>query len=76
MQELNFEKNFPIVSSGIISLEIKHMLVIPIIYNNEVIAIIELGGLDKPSQEVKNYILKDSRTACHWIDKCLCICSA
>lgn len=58
MQELNFEKNFPIVSSGIISLEIKHMLVIPIIYNSEVIAIIELGGLEKPSQEIKNYILK------------------
>ena len=58
MLELNFEKNFPIVSSGIISLEIKHMLVIPIIYNNNVIAIIELGGLDKPSQETKNYLLK------------------
>jgi len=58
MLELSFEKNFPTVSSGIISLEIKHLLVIPIIYNNEVIAIIELGGLDKPSQDVKNYLAK------------------
>lgn len=58
MLELNFEKNFPTVSSGIISLEIKHLMVIPIIYNSEVIAIIELGGLDKPSQEVKNYLSK------------------
>ena len=58
MLELNFEKNFPTVSSGIISLEIKHMLVIPIIYNNEVIALLELGGLDKPSLEVKNYLSK------------------
>lgn len=57
MLELSFEKNFPTVSSGIISLEIKHMLLIPIIYNNEVIALLELGGLDKPSQEVKNYLL-------------------
>ena len=56
--ELCFEKNFPTVSSGIISLEIKHMLLIPIIYNNEVIALLELGGLDKPSQEVKNYLAK------------------
>jgi signal transduction histidine kinase/CheY-like chemotaxis protein/HAMP domain-containing protein len=56
MLELSFEKNFPTVSSGIISLEIKHMLLIPIIYNSEVIALLELGGLDKPSQEVKNYL--------------------
>lgn len=56
MLELSFEKNFPTVPAGIISLEIKHMLVIPIIFNNEVIAIIELGGLDKPSQTVKNYL--------------------
>ena len=58
MFELNFEKNFPTLSSGIISLEIKHMLVIPIIFNNEVIALLELGGLDKPSVEVKNYLSK------------------
>ena len=58
MLELNFEKNFPTVSSGIISLEIKHMLLIPIIYNNEVIALLELGGLDSPSQAVKNYLSK------------------
>lgn len=56
--ELSFDKNFPLVSSGIISLEIKHMLVIPIIYNNDVIAVIELGGLDKPSKEVKAYLSK------------------
>jgi CheY-like chemotaxis protein/signal transduction histidine kinase/methyl-accepting chemotaxis protein len=58
MIELNFEKNYTIVSSGIISLEIKHVLIIPIIYNNDVIALIELGGLDKPNQEVKNYLQK------------------
>lgn len=58
MVELDFEENFPTVSSGIISLEIKHMLIIPIIYNNEVIALIELGGLNKPTQEVKNYLSK------------------
>ena len=56
MIEFNFERNFPVVSSGIISIEIKHMLVIPIIYNNQVIAVLELGGLDKPSPEVKNYL--------------------
>lgn len=58
IRELNFEKNFPTVSSGIISLEIKHMLIIPIIYNNEVIAVIELGGLDEPTPEVRDYLSK------------------
>jgi signal transduction histidine kinase/DNA-binding response OmpR family regulator len=58
MHELYFEKNYPTVSTGIVSLEIKHMLVVPIIYNNEVIALIELGGLDKPSEEVKRYLSK------------------
>lgn len=56
MMELNFERNFPVVSSGIISFEIKHMLVIPIIYNKQVIAILELGGLNKPSPDVKSYL--------------------
>lgn len=58
MIELNFEKNFPIVSSGIISLEIKHMIIFPIIYNNDVISIIELGSIEKPKPEVKEYLSK------------------
>lgn len=56
--ELNFKKNSLTVSSAIISFEIKHLLVIPIIYNQEVIAIIELGGIEKPSNEVKDYLFK------------------
>lgn len=56
--ELNFEKNSLTVSSAIISFEIKHLLVIPIIYNHEVIAIIELGGLENPTNEVKDYLIK------------------
>lgn len=56
--ELNLEKNSLTVSSGIISLEIKHLLIIPIIFNNEVISILELGALESPSDEVKNYLQK------------------
>lgn len=58
MLELNFEKNILTVSSGLVSLEIKHMIIFPIIYNHEVISIIELGSTDKPTQEVKSYLSK------------------
>ncbi len=58
MLELNFEKNILTVSSGLVSLEIKHMIIFPIVYNHEVISVIELGSTEKPSQEVKTYLSK------------------
>ncbi len=56
--ELYSEDNLPIVSAGFISIEIKYLLIVPIIYNNKVIAILELGSFDKPSKEAKEYLEK------------------
>ncbi|MDR3625877.1 MAG: response regulator [Ignavibacteriaceae bacterium] len=48
----------PVVSAGIFSLEIRYLLIIPIVYNNNVVAIVELGSINKPSVETKEYLTK------------------
>jgi len=54
--EINTEESLPVINTGSLSLAIRSLLVIPIIYNNKVIAIIELGGFDKPSLEAREYL--------------------
>ncbi len=54
--EIESEENLPVVNSGLFSLSIKHLLVQPVIYNNRVIAILELGGVKKPSSEARDYL--------------------
>ncbi|HLG32495.1 MAG TPA: response regulator [Ignavibacteriaceae bacterium] len=56
--EINSGENLPIVSTGIMDLEIRNLLILPIIYNNKVIAILELGSINKPSEEVNEYLSK------------------
>jgi signal transduction histidine kinase/CheY-like chemotaxis protein len=48
----------PVVSAGLFSLEIRHLLILPIVYNNKVVAIVELGSINKPSVETKDYLSK------------------
>ena len=54
--ELFSEENLPVVSAGFLSIEIKYLLIVPIIYNNKVIAILELGSFNKPAPEAREYI--------------------
>ena len=54
--EINTEEFLPVINTGSLSLAIRSLLVIPVIYNNKVIAIIELGGFDKPSPEAREYL--------------------
>jgi signal transduction histidine kinase/DNA-binding response OmpR family regulator/HAMP domain-containing protein len=56
--EMNFEENPSKISLGIVEIEIKHLLIIPIIYNKKVIAILELGSSDKPTSEALEYLAK------------------
>lgn len=56
--ELNFEHDPPQINAGLIKVEIKNLLIIPIIYNYKVIAILELGSINKPSAEAMQYIEK------------------
>ena len=54
--EINTVEHLPVINTGSLSLAIRSLLVVPIIYNNRVIAIIELGGFDKPSPEAREYL--------------------
>lgn len=56
--EVNFEQNGPVVSTGLLSFELKYLLLLPIIYNNNVIAILEFGAAGKASEESKEYLSK------------------
>ncbi|MBK7379404.1 MAG: response regulator [Ignavibacteriales bacterium] len=56
--EINSSDLLPVVETGIFKIEIKNLLVVPVIYNNKVIAVLELGSVDKPSSEAKDYLSK------------------
>lgn len=56
--EFTFKENAPKISSGIISIELKYLLIYPIIYNNKTIALIELGSVNIPNSEAKEYLNK------------------
>ncbi|MFC2135825.1 response regulator [Bacteroidota bacterium] len=54
--ERNFTKNYPIIKIGITEIKIEYLIVAPIIYNKEVIAILELASDSQPSRNIKDYI--------------------
>ena len=54
--EINSGNNLPVVNTGMLSMEIRSLLIVPILYNNKVIAILELGGFDKPFPEAREYL--------------------
>ncbi len=56
--EIESGENLPVIETGLLSLNLKHLLIQPVIFNNKVIAILELGGVEKPSREAKDYLLK------------------
>ncbi len=56
--EINSKDNLPIVSIGALDLEIKNILILPIVYNNKVVAILELGSFDKPTADAREYLSK------------------
>jgi len=56
--ELFSDQPLPVVSTGLMQLQIKYLLLLPIVYNNKTIAVLELGSVDKPDSEVKDYLDK------------------
>lgn len=56
--EFKFDKNFPVVRTGIADLQIKYLLIMPILFNDEVIAIIELASQEIPRTNITNYITR------------------
>jgi len=56
--EIESGDSLPVAETGLISLNLKHLLLQPIIYNGNVIAILELIGIEQPTKEAKDYLLK------------------
>ncbi|RPI74312.1 MAG: response regulator, partial [Ignavibacteriales bacterium] len=54
--EINSGQNLPVVNSGALSLEIRSLIILPVIYNNKVISVLELGGFDKPAADAREYL--------------------
>jgi two-component system chemotaxis sensor kinase CheA len=55
--EFDLENNPVEISAGIVNIKIKYLLIIPVIYNNETIAIVELCSAEKPSDDAKEFLL-------------------
>ncbi len=56
--EIDSDEKLPVISAGIVEIEIKHLSVIPIIYNEKTTAVLVLGSVDSPTEEVKDYLSK------------------
>jgi len=56
--ELFDDNNLPVVSTGLVDIKIKYLLFLPILYNEKPVALLELGSLNKPSDEVRDYLEK------------------
>jgi signal transduction histidine kinase/DNA-binding response OmpR family regulator len=54
--ELEFKENPPSIKTGAIKIDLKYLTLVPIIYNNKVIAVLELSGAEKPSDAAKKYL--------------------
>ena len=56
--EISSGDALPVVSTGLLDLEIKHMVILPIVYNNAVTSVLILGSVVKPDDEVNEYLSK------------------
>ena len=54
--EIIFEKDFPSIKTGLLEINIKYLLVIPIIFDKKVIAVIEIASEHEPSENPKEYL--------------------
>ncbi|MGE5436108.1 MAG: ATP-binding protein, partial [Syntrophothermus sp.] len=57
-KEVFFNEDAPLINTGFIDIRIKYLIVIPIIYHEKVIAVLELGAVKKPLEETNLYITK------------------
>ena len=56
--EINIEDESTKISTGILDVEIKTILVLPVLYNNKVVSILVLGSVKKLSDGAKDYLDK------------------
>lgn len=58
MIEIISENELPVVSAGLIDFRLKNLLLVPVIYNNEIISVLQLGSTEKPTAEAIDYLKK------------------
>ncbi len=56
--ELTFDENPPIIKTGLAEIKIKYLLVLPIIFNKNILGIIELASEQKPENSPIDYLNK------------------
>ena len=56
--EINSETELPVISAGLVNFRLKYLLLVPVIYNNTVISVLELGSMNKPTEEAIDYLQK------------------
>lgn len=56
--EINDNTSLPILKTGVAEVKINYLYVLPVIYSNKVIAILELASTGKPTDEAKEYLSK------------------
>jgi signal transduction histidine kinase/CheY-like chemotaxis protein len=56
--EITADNELPVVTAGLVNFKLKYILLVPVIYNNNVISVLELGSVDKPSEDAKEYLAK------------------
>jgi signal transduction histidine kinase/CheY-like chemotaxis protein len=54
--EFNFHENHPEIKIGITSIKIKYLLIYPLIYNKETVAVLELASESAPTVDVISYL--------------------
>jgi signal transduction histidine kinase/CheY-like chemotaxis protein/HAMP domain-containing protein len=56
--EIISDNLLPVIRTGSLDLKVSYVLMMPVIYNNKVIAILEFASLNKPTEESKDYLEK------------------
>ncbi len=56
--EITSGEVLPVITTGVFTLQIKNLLIMPVIYNNKVIAVLELGSINKPDKQAREYLSK------------------
>ena len=54
--EIEFKEESPVIASGLMQINLKYLLLLPIVFNKKTIGILELGSVNKPTQEAREYL--------------------
>ena len=54
--EFHFQDNYPEIKTGIVKVKIKYLIIYPVIYNKETVAVLELASESNPDPDTEKYI--------------------